>query len=77
MVDRISLGYVIDFIDFCAFPQLWKWTFNFADSCVTIGAGMLALWLILDVVKDYKRKKAEELAANVEKAAENGENDGE
>ena len=25
MIDRIALGYVIDFIDFCAFPNLWKW----------------------------------------------------
>jgi predicted membrane protein len=63
MVDRISLGYVVDFIDFCAFPELWKWTFNFADSCVTVGAAMLALWMLLDVIKDYKLKKAAALAA--------------
>ena len=57
MVDRSFLGYVIDFIDFCAFPQIWKWTFNFADSCVTIGAVMLALWMIIDIVKDTKKNQ--------------------
>ena len=25
MIDRIYLGYVVDFIDFCAFPNVWKW----------------------------------------------------
>lgn len=37
IIDRIFLGYVIDFIDFRIWPA-----FNVADSCVTIGA----LWLI-------------------------------
>lgn len=60
MVDRTALGYVVDFIDFCAFPELWKWTFNFADSCVTVGAAMLAVWMIIDVIKDYKLKKVAE-----------------
>ena len=59
MIDRIALGYVIDFIDFCAFPNLWKWVFNVADSFVCIGAGMMILWLILDMIKDYKKEKAE------------------
>lgn len=87
MVDRTALGYVVDFIDFYAFPSLWKWTFNFADSCVTIGAGMLALWMIIDVIKDYKLKKAEALAAaaesnesendSAEETASNGGDDGE
>ncbi len=58
MIDRIFLGYVIDFIDFCAFPRLWKWVFNVADSFVCIGAGILILWLILDTVKEMKLEKA-------------------
>lgn len=44
--DRISLGYVIDFID--VFYNHWHWpAFNVADSCISIGAGMLiidAIW---------------------------------
>ena len=58
MIDRIFLGYVIDFLDFCAFPNLWMWIFNVADACVCIGAGLLALWMILDIMKDEKAKKA-------------------
>lgn len=58
MIDRILLGYVIDFIDFCAFPELWRWVFNIADSCVCVGTFMLSLWLIIDTVREYKREKA-------------------
>jgi signal peptidase II len=58
MIDRIALGYVIDFIDFCAFPEIWKWVFNVADSFVCIGAGIMILWLILDMIKDYKKEQA-------------------
>ena len=59
MIDRLLLGYVIDFIDFCAFPNLWRWVFNIADSAVCVGTFMLSLWLILDTVKEYKRETAE------------------
>lgn len=38
LIDRLFLGYVIDFIDFRVWP-----TFNLADSCITIGA----LWLVV------------------------------
>ena len=62
MIDRVWLGYVIDFIDFCAFPKLWMWVFNVADSCVTVGAALLALWMIIDVVKDIRREKGKKLA---------------
>lgn len=48
MIDRIFLGYVVDFIDFCAFPDLWKWIFNGADSFVTVGAAMLIILFIKD-----------------------------
>ncbi len=54
MIDRVRLGFVVDFIDFCAFPRLWMWVFNFADACVCVGGGMLILWLILSMVSDYK-----------------------
>ena len=57
MIDRVCLGYVVDFIDFCAFPNLWKWVFNIADSAVCIGTGMLMLWLILDTVKACRAEK--------------------
>lgn len=74
MIDRIWLGYVIDFIDFCAFPKLWMWIFNVADACVCIGAGMLVLWMILDIIRDEKAKKAA-LADAAETPDEDGEKD--
>ena len=80
MIDRIWLGYVVDFIDFCAFPKLWMWVFNVADSCVTVGAVILALWMILDFVKESKAQKAAKAAvaaAAEDDKAENGDgNDG-
>ena len=57
MIDRVLLGYVIDFIDFCAFPDLWMWVFNVADACVCVGAGIVALALITDMVKESKHQK--------------------
>lgn len=62
MIDRVALGYVIDFIDFCAFPKIWMWIFNIADSCVCVGAGLLALWLILDMVREAKAEKVKKAA---------------
>lgn len=57
MIDRVRLGYVIDFLDFCAFPNLWMWVFNVADSFVVIGAGIMMLWMVLDIIKDAKRQR--------------------
>ena len=56
MIDRISLGFVVDFIDFYAF-DFWIWVFNVADAAVCVGAGLFILELILELVQDIKRKK--------------------
>lgn len=56
MIDRISLGYVIDFIDFCAF-DFWVWVFNVADACVCVGVFMLAVYLIIDSIRCEREKK--------------------
>ncbi len=74
MIDRIRLGYVIDFIDFCAFPKIWMWIFNVADVCVCVGAGLLALWMILDTVKEAKKEKAQKLATqSAQESDQNGD----
>ena len=57
MIDRVLLGYVIDFIDFCAFPKLWNWVFNVADSCICIGVGLLIIYIIKLSVSEYKAEK--------------------
>lgn len=62
MIDRVRLEYVIDFIDFKGFGSLWQWVFNVADSCVTVGCVMLALWMILEIVKESKNPPVEKAA---------------
>ena len=54
MIDRVLLGYVVDFLDFTFmdFP-----VFNVADSFVCIGAAMLILYIVIDTVKEYKNGK--------------------
>ena len=54
MIDRIALGYVVDFIDF----RLINFAiFNGADSFVCVGSGLLVLALVLDIIKEAKAKK--------------------
>ena len=55
MIDRIALGYVVDFIDFALIDFA---VFNIADSLVCIGAGLLILSLVLDIIKEAKLEKA-------------------
>ena len=57
MIDRCYLTYVIDFIDFYAFPKIWMWVFNVADSCVCVGGGLLALWCIVEIVRELQGGK--------------------
>ena len=71
MIDRIALGYVIDFIDFTLINFA---VFNVADSFVTVGAFLLMGYLIVDTVKEVKAQKkaagAETDAADEEKPNE-------
>lgn len=66
MIDRLFYGpsfgngAVVDFLDFCAFGELWKWIFNVADACVCVGAGLCIFYLIKDMVKTAKEEKAKE-----------------
>ena len=54
MIDRIVLGYVVDFIDF----RLINFAvFNGADSFVCVGAGFMILFLLLDIFREAKEKK--------------------
>lgn len=42
LYDRFVYGYVVDFLDFYVGSYHWP-AFNVADSCITIGAGLLLL----------------------------------
>ena len=63
MIDRLFYGEgfgngtVVDFLDFCAFPNLWMWIFNVADAFVVVGAGILFVYLLIDIIKEEKDKK--------------------
>ena len=55
MIDRTLLGYVVDMIDF----RLINFAvFNVADSFVCVGAGLMILHLILEMVRESKAEKA-------------------
>jgi signal peptidase II len=41
MIDRFTLGYVVDMFDFRVFP-----VFNVADIAVTLGCAVMIVWLI-------------------------------
>ncbi len=65
MIDRTLLGYVVDMIDF----RLINFAvFNVADSFVCVGAGLMVLYLILEMVKESKAEKAKKAAEAVESA---------
>ena len=58
LIDRIfNDGLVIDFIDvrIINFP-----IFNFADICAVCGAGLLLLTVIIDEIREIKRKRSEQ-----------------
>ena len=56
--DRITLGYVVDFID--VYYRHWHWpAFNVADSAITVGAVMLiidALWFDQATISTHVQK---------------------
>ncbi len=54
LYDRIFRGYVIDYIEvlFVRFA-----VFNFADCLVTIGAFLMAAYIIVDSVREARQKK--------------------
>lgn len=60
MIDRIMLGYVVDFIDIS--PLFDFAVFNVADCCVCIGAVFLAIYILffMDDKKSVKKEKASE-----------------
>ena len=65
MIDRIWLGYVVDFIDFTLinFP-----VFNVADSFVTVGAGMLMAYLIRDFILEIRASNQNKEANGADRA---------
>ena len=61
MIDRIRLGYVVDFID-CRFIDFY--VFNVADSFVTVGCILFVLVIGWNELKTMREKKAAASAEN-------------
>ena len=55
LIDRVGREFVIDYID----PLFIKFAvFNFADILVTVGAFIVIIYLLYDIIKDSKTDKA-------------------
>ena len=71
MIDRIFLGYVVDFIDFTLIDFA---IFNVADSFVCVGAGIMIVLLFRDLINEIKLERAQKAAvaagANAEEKVE-------
>ncbi len=46
-----------DFFDFYLFP-FWKWVFNVADVAVCVGAGLVILYLVRELIREYRGRAA-------------------
>lgn len=56
MIDRIALEYVVDFVDF----RLINFAvFNIADSFICIGAGLLVLAVVRELISEVRAQKEE------------------
>ena len=53
LIDRIFLGYVIDYIQVSFFPPVC----NFADYCITFGTMLLFIWIIFG----YEKNRSESI----------------
>lgn len=74
MIDRLLIGFVVDFIDF----RLIRFAvFNGADSFVCVGAGIMVLALILEIIDEYKKEKAKKAEEFAEATARSHDEDSE
>lgn len=56
LIDRLFRGFVVDYIE----PLFVNFAvFNFADILVTVGASILIVYMIYDIIKDNKKNSVE------------------
>lgn len=72
MIDRIFLGYVVDFVDFTLINFA---VFNAADACVSIGAVLLCVYVLFFSEKQDNGKAKEPLKATADKKNEKEKNE--
>lgn len=62
LIDRLALGYVRDFLHFEFWPSFP--VFNIADICLCVGVVLFAIYFIIAFVKNFKKKKGENIDEN-------------
>lgn len=61
LIDRVTYGFVVDFIEFTFVDFA---VFNIADCAVTLGAASFIIYLVVDIIKDRKRKGEKQMSAD-------------
>jgi len=56
LYDRLVTGSVVDYLDF----QIWSYVFNFADSMIVVGVGLLMFLIYWEETFEGKPEKLEE-----------------
>ena len=59
LTDRLRLGFVVDFIELHLGSYQWP-TFNVADAAICIGAGLLALDILLEGKRESRKEAVSE-----------------
>jgi signal peptidase II len=54
LIDRLLYGFVLDFFELRGFP-----VFNLADACITVGAGLIVLYIMLGGDRHRTRGQAD------------------
>lgn len=54
LIDRIAQGFVVDYVDFRIINYA---IFNFADSCVVLGAVAFCILILLEIIREEKARK--------------------
>ncbi len=63
LIDRLRLGYVIDFLDFYWKQEHWP-AFNFADSCIVVGVTILFVATFMTEASERTKKVSKETRPN-------------
>lgn len=70
-IDRVRLGYVIDFIVW-KYTDEYRWpTFNIADALICVGVGLM----MIEIIRDTLRERREAQAGGMAEAQAGGEAD--
>jgi signal peptidase II len=65
LIDRIQIGYVVDFIDWHINNHHWP-TFNIADVSISVGVGLMIIDMIRQTMREIKMAKAMKLQESAE-----------